>query len=101
MSEKENPKRSPAAPKTSKVTAKSEEAGNRASRAEEARDPASRTGGAAVKLPGPSESAPPAVIPGNGAPPLLERAPLAYENSAFLNSPDGRPIRIVSEFLEP
>lgn len=48
-----------------------------------------------------SESKPPAVIPGNGTPPPLERAPLAYENSAFLNSPDGRIIRIVSEFLEP
>ncbi len=42
-----------------------------------------------------------AVIPGNGAPPPLERAPLAYENPAFLNSADGRLIRIVSEFLEP
>jgi uncharacterized protein (TIGR00730 family) len=45
-------------------------------------------------------SAPRAVIPGNGPPPL-ERAPLAYENSAFLNSADGRLIRIVAEFLEP
>jgi uncharacterized protein (TIGR00730 family) len=41
------------------------------------------------------------VIPGNGAPPPLEPAPLAYENPAFLNSSDGRLIRIVSEFLEP
>ena len=48
-----------------------------------------------------SETAPRAVIPGNGAPPPLERAPLAYENSGFLNSADGRLIRIVSEFLEP
>ncbi len=48
-----------------------------------------------------SEIARPAVIPGNGAPPLLERAPLAYENLGFLNSADGRLIRIVSEFLEP
>jgi uncharacterized protein (TIGR00730 family) len=47
------------------------------------------------------EAKPRAVIPGNGAPPPLERAPLAYENSAFLNSADGRIIRIVSEFLEP
>jgi uncharacterized protein (TIGR00730 family) len=46
-------------------------------------------------------TAPRAVIPGNGTPPPLERAPLAYENSAFLNSADGRLIRIVSEFLEP
>jgi uncharacterized protein (TIGR00730 family) len=34
-------------------------------------------------------------------PPPLDSAPLAYENSAFLNSPNGRLIRIVSEFLEP
>ena len=42
-----------------------------------------------------------AKLPGNGAPPPLQCAPLAYENSAFLNSADGRLIRIVSEFLEP
>ncbi|MGB6973686.1 MAG: TIGR00730 family Rossman fold protein [Terracidiphilus sp.] len=35
------------------------------------------------------------------APPLLENAPLAYENPGFLNSANGRPIRILSEFLEP
>ena len=46
-------------------------------------------------------AAPPAVIPGNGAPPPLDAAPLAYENPAFLNSPEGRPIRIISEYLEP
>jgi uncharacterized protein (TIGR00730 family) len=28
-------------------------------------------------------------------------APLAYENDAFLNSPDGRVVRIVSEYAEP
>ena len=44
---------------------------------------------------------PAAVIPGNGIPPQLERAPLAYENSGFLNSSDGRLIRIVSEYTEP
>jgi hypothetical protein len=38
---------------------------------------------------------------GNGAPPALGAAPLAYENQVFLNSPDGRLIRIVSEFMEP
>ena len=48
-----------------------------------------------------TEDAVRAVIPGNGVPPLLDKAPLAYENSAFLNSADGRLIRIVSEFLEP
>ncbi len=47
------------------------------------------------------EPAPRAVIPGNGAPPPLDAAPLAYENPGFLNSADGRPIRIVSEYLEP
>ena len=42
-----------------------------------------------------------AVIPGNGGPPPLDAAPLAYENTAFLNSAEGRPIRIISEYLEP
>ncbi len=42
-----------------------------------------------------------ATIPPNGAPPPLEKAPLAYENSAFLNSADGRLIRIVAEYCEP
>jgi uncharacterized protein (TIGR00730 family) len=49
----------------------------------------------------PPAPVPVAVIPGNGAPPLLGRAPLAYENSTFLNSSDGRLIRIVSEYMEP
>jgi hypothetical protein len=44
---------------------------------------------------------PVAVIPGDGAPPALEAAPLAYENLNFLNSADGRLIRIVSEYMEP
>ena len=34
-------------------------------------------------------------------PSILEVAPLAYENSSFLNSPDGRVIRILSEYSEP
>jgi uncharacterized protein (TIGR00730 family) len=42
-----------------------------------------------------------ATIPGNGAPEPLDRAPLAYENSSFLDSSDGRLIRIVSEYCEP
>jgi uncharacterized protein (TIGR00730 family) len=47
-------------------------------------------------------AAPAAVVPVNGdAPPPLPVAPLAYENSPFLNSADGRLIRIVSEYLEP
>jgi hypothetical protein len=28
-------------------------------------------------------------------------APLAYENPDFLNSPDGRLLRIMSEYVEP
>jgi hypothetical protein len=44
---------------------------------------------------------PAAKLPGNGAPPPLARAPLAYENPRFLNSADGRLIRIVAEFMEP
>lgn len=31
----------------------------------------------------------------------LEIAPLAYENSDFLNSPDGRMLRIMAEYTEP
>src|SRR6202142_2858800 len=31
----------------------------------------------------------------------LKRAPLAYENEPFLNSPDGRILRILSEYTEP
>jgi uncharacterized protein (TIGR00730 family) len=31
----------------------------------------------------------------------LKSAPLAYENPAFLNSPDGRPFRLLSEYTEP
>jgi uncharacterized protein (TIGR00730 family) len=34
-------------------------------------------------------------------PPPLESAGLAYENLRFLNSPDGRPLRVLSEYLEP
>jgi uncharacterized protein (TIGR00730 family) len=42
-----------------------------------------------------------AKLPANGAPPPLDCAPLAYENPTFLNSPDGRLIRIVAEYMEP
>jgi len=31
----------------------------------------------------------------------VKRAPLAYENEAFLNSPDGRILRMLSEYIEP
>ena len=34
-------------------------------------------------------------------PKQLESAPLAYENHAFLNSPDGRIMRILAEYSEP
>ena len=34
-------------------------------------------------------------------PPHLDRAPLAYENPGFLNSADGRMIRILAEYSEP
>jgi uncharacterized protein (TIGR00730 family) len=37
----------------------------------------------------------------NGTPAPLVSAPLAYENSSFLNGPDGRLIRIVAEYMEP
>jgi uncharacterized protein (TIGR00730 family) len=41
------------------------------------------------------------VLPDGAVPPPLAAAPLAYENPAFVNSADGRIIRIVSEYLEP
>jgi uncharacterized protein (TIGR00730 family) len=31
----------------------------------------------------------------------IKRAPLAYENETFINSPDGRILRILSEYIEP
>src|ERR1700759_3941767 len=34
-------------------------------------------------------------------PERLESAPLAYENAAFLGSPDGRWLRILAEYSEP
>jgi hypothetical protein len=37
----------------------------------------------------------------NGMPPPLDKAPLAYENATFLNSADGRLIRILAEYTEP
>ena len=36
-----------------------------------------------------------------GKPPHLNRAPLSYQNPAFVNSPDGRMVRILSEYAEP
>ena len=37
----------------------------------------------------------------NTTPDPLESAPLAYENPDFLDSPDGRMLRIISEYQEP
>src|SRR5215472_4118170 len=34
-------------------------------------------------------------------PKQLDKAPLAYENNSFVNSPDGRILRILSEYSEP
>ena len=33
--------------------------------------------------------------------PKSKSAPLAYQNQPFLNSPDGRILRILSEYIEP
>ena len=43
-----------------------------------------------IDSPGPAHAAAP-----------LDLAPLAYENPAFLNSPDGRALRILAEYQEP
>ncbi len=40
-------------------------------------------------------------MPPPEAPDPIPRAPLAYENAAFLDSPDGRLLRIVAEYQEP
>src|SRR5258708_40137820 len=40
-------------------------------------------------------------LSGRGVPSPLETAPLAYENPAFLNSSDGRLIRILAAYCEP
>ncbi len=40
-------------------------------------------------------------MPDNLTPPPLPQAPLAYENSEFLDSPDGRILRILAEYNEP
>jgi uncharacterized protein (TIGR00730 family) len=43
----------------------------------------------------------PSDCPESPLPPPLERAPLAYQNDAFLDSDAGRPLRILSEYQEP
>ena len=47
-----------------------------------------------------AQTSPYSLVP-SPCPTQLKRAPLAYENSGFLNSSDGRLIRIVSEYMEP
>jgi uncharacterized protein (TIGR00730 family) len=51
----------------------------------------------------PAEAAPsqPQASSPDATPPHLDRALLAYENPAFLNSADGRMIRILAEYTEP
>jgi len=78
---------------------KSREPENKATRERDAEAPKKNV--ATPQAEATAQAVPRAVIPGNGTPPMLESAPLAYENLEFLNSPDGRLIRIVSEFLEP
>src|ERR1035441_680480 len=60
-----------------------------------------RDQGSGIRDQGPDDGELAVVVPGTGEPPQLERAPLAYENSDFLNSADGRLIRIVAEYCEP
>jgi uncharacterized protein (TIGR00730 family) len=43
----------------------------------------------------------PAAPAANSGPPPLARASLAYENPSFVNSPEGRLLRIVAEYSEP
>ncbi|HEY1767807.1 MAG TPA: TIGR00730 family Rossman fold protein [Terracidiphilus sp.] len=57
--------------------------------------------GSRTRSPEGSQSAEQAAIPPSDAPAALESAPLAYENPEFLNSADGRLIRIIAEYLEP
>jgi uncharacterized protein (TIGR00730 family) len=47
------------------------------------------------------DSQQPATLPADRTPPHLAPAPLAYENHQFLNSADGRLLRIVAEYSEP
>jgi uncharacterized protein (TIGR00730 family) len=59
-------------------------------------------GSSSAGLPKPGDGARPnGELPANAVPPRLAPAPLAYENPNFLNSADGRLIRIVAEFMEP
>jgi len=75
---------------------KSKEQGNKGTREQTIASPKNSVASSKA-----AAAAPRAVIPGNGAPAPLDAAPLAFENPAFLNSAEGRPIRIISEYLEP
>jgi len=65
------------------------------------RKPPSAASHSAVPQAATSAIAAHAVISSEGAPLPLNAAPLAFENTAFLNSAEGRPIRIICEYLEP
>jgi uncharacterized protein (TIGR00730 family) len=52
-------------------------------------------------MPDAPKPTPPAEVPAPDPPAALDNAPLAYENVNFLNSPDGRALRIISEYQEP
>ena len=49
----------------------------------------------------PADGQQPATLPADPTPAPLAPAPLAYENHQFLNSADGRLLRIVAEYSEP
>jgi len=55
----------------------------------------------ALFAPGATPSPAPSSAPLPQPPPPLDSASLAYENTVFLNSADGRLIRIVAEYSEP
>jgi len=66
-----------------------------------ASDKATTAAGSVAESNPPEAATATAGVAANGAPPALASAPLAYENPAFLNGPDGRLIRIVAEYMEP
>ena len=54
-----------------------------------------------MKATPPPKGYPDMTMPPQKSPDLLQSAPLAYENSDFINSPDGRMLRIMAEYQEP
>jgi hypothetical protein len=74
------------------------EAGHRPEAEAGKSSPLQAAGSTSAATPNPNEAA---VIPPDTTPPPLSIAPLAYENHNFLNSADGRLIRVMSEYLEP